>query len=166
MKFHTCLVIIHYVPLLNSVSFFNFKLSLVFKHGDCMVLWWVKNIEGTIWTKGLSSMTEWILPVHMCNHGNVWFYKLSMLHQDTILNTISHTLRFTPFTVILFVCLCLSFFKVLRYQWVLLKVLYTFLFVALSPGAALAYSGCEGSFSTNNLIPNRDTQLTIPVQDT
>lgn len=94
------------------------------------------------------------------------FYKLSMLHQDAILNTISHTLRFTPFTVILFVCLCLSFFKVLRYQWVLLKVLYTFLFVALSPGAALAYSGCEGSFSTNNLIPNRDPQLTIPVQDT
>ena len=78
-------------------------------------------------------------------------------------NTISCTPRFTPFTAILFVCL---FSKCSGINGFLLKVLYTFLFVALSPGAALAYSGCEGSFSTNNLIPNRDTQLTIPVQDT
>ena len=28
---------------------------------------------------------------------------------------------------------------------------FTFLLVALSTGAALAYSGCTGSFSTNNL---------------
>ena len=156
-------MIIHYVQLLNSVSFFNFKLWLVFKHGDCMVLWRVKNIEGTIRTKRLSSMTEWILPVHMCTHGNTWFYKLSMLYQDAILNTISRNPRFTPFTAILFVCL---FSKCSGINGFLSKVLYTFLFVALSPGAALAYSGCEGSFSTNNLIPNRDTQSTIPVQDT
>ena len=155
---------IHYVQLLvKSISFFYFKLLLVFKHDDWMVLWWVKNIEGTIWTKGLSSTTDWILHIHMCSCGNTWFYKLSMLYQDAILNTISCTPRFIPFTAILFVCL---FSKCSGINGFLLKVLYTFLFVALSPGAALAYSGCEGSFSTNNLIPNRDTQLTIPVQDT
>ena len=36
---------------------------------------------------------------------------------------------------------------------------FTFLFVALSTGAVLAYSGCAGSFSTNNLTGHHNIKV-------
>jgi len=36
---------------------------------------------------------------------------------------------------------------------------FTFLLVALSTGAVLAYSGCAGSFSTNNLTEHHNITL-------